>query len=363
MTAPHREAEPRNTRRGFFWLPGEVVEHAGASGRTAVQRGQAFVAWEAPAEETELLPVVLIHGGGGQGTEWMRTPDGRPGWAPLLVDRGHPVYVLDRPGFGRSPGDPQLYGPTTEPFGYAAASALFAPAQKADRHTGWPWPLGPGSPEMDAVVAASAPLYLDTALMNRLDGERVADLLDIIGRSILIAASAGGPAAYRGADLRPELVAAFAGVETLGPAFKDLGPRGTLSWGMAAAALGYEPPVSSPDELSRVVAAGPEQNPAGNPLVLQLEPARTLARLREVPVGIFSTDLSDRHVDDAYTVAFLRQAGVDAQQLRFAEHGVTGSSHGIMFETGNVQALEIVLGWLREKLPEGVARPKGGRTP
>jgi hypothetical protein len=26
------------------------------------------------------FPVVLVHGGGGQGTDWMETPDGRPGW-------------------------------------------------------------------------------------------------------------------------------------------------------------------------------------------------------------------------------------------------------------------------------------------
>jgi len=33
----------------------------------------------------------------------MSTPDGRPGWRTLLVQRGYAVYVVDRPGYGRSP--------------------------------------------------------------------------------------------------------------------------------------------------------------------------------------------------------------------------------------------------------------------
>ena len=346
MAAPHLSAAPRTSRRGFFWLPGERIEHEGAT----VQRGAAFVAWEAPAEPTDLPPVVLIHGGGGQGTEWMQTPDGRPGWAPLLVDRGHPVYVIDRPGYGRSPGDPQLTGPTTPPFGYAAARWLFADDATFDRHDAWPWSREPGGPEMDAVVAASAPLVLDTALMNRLDGDRVADLLDTIGRSILVAASAGGPAAWLGADRRPDLVAAIVGIETLAPAFKELGPRGRLDWGLTAAPIAYDPPIERPEQLALVRHAEADVNPAGNAFVLQAEPARALANLRGIPVGIFGTDTSDRHLDDEYAVAFLRQAGVDAENIRFADHGVTGSGHGVMVETTNVAALEVVLGWLQRVL-------------
>ena len=344
---PHESAPARTSRRGFFWIPGEVIEFEGQT----VQRGPAFVAWKAPAEPTSKLPVVLVHGGGGQGTEWMQTPDGRPGWAPLLVDLGHPVYVIDRPGFGRSPGDPNLTGPTTPPFGYGAARWLFADDATYDRHDAWPWAREPGNAEFDAVVAASAPLILDTDLMNRLDGDRITDLLDIVGRSVIIAASAGGPGSYLATDRRPELVAAFVGIETLGPAFKELGPRGRLDWGLAAAPLTYDPPAASSTDLAVTEIAPADVNPAGNAFVLQTEPARRLPNLARVPVGIFSTDTSQRHLDDEYAVAFLRQAGVDAEQIRFDDHGVTGSGHGIMVETNNVPALRVVLEWLGERLP------------
>src|SRR3954462_10141028 len=69
-----------------------------------------YVQWEAPVDVTRPYPVVLVHGGGGQGTDWMGTPDGRPGWFQYLVQEGFKVYVVDRPGHGRSPLHPELHG-------------------------------------------------------------------------------------------------------------------------------------------------------------------------------------------------------------------------------------------------------------
>src|SRR6059036_1743384 len=59
-----------------------------------------YVEWSG-AEPAGSPSLVLIHGGGGQGTDWLGTPDGRRGWAPELAARGHRVYVIDRPGHGR----------------------------------------------------------------------------------------------------------------------------------------------------------------------------------------------------------------------------------------------------------------------
>ena len=36
-------------------------------------------------------------------TNWIGTPDGRPGWADFFLTRGWPVYVVDQPGRGQSP--------------------------------------------------------------------------------------------------------------------------------------------------------------------------------------------------------------------------------------------------------------------
>lgn len=67
----------RTTRRGHFWVPGERVSRDGQM----YQRGPLFAEWEAPEHVTQPYPIVLVHGGGYQGTEWLDTPDGRPGWA------------------------------------------------------------------------------------------------------------------------------------------------------------------------------------------------------------------------------------------------------------------------------------------
>ncbi len=75
------ETPARTSRRGHFWVTGERVT---VSGKT-FQHGPMFVAWEAPVQVTQPYPVVLVHGGALQGTEWLDTPDGRPGWAQRLV--------------------------------------------------------------------------------------------------------------------------------------------------------------------------------------------------------------------------------------------------------------------------------------
>src|SRR5690606_37261411 len=61
-----------------------------------------FVEFMIPAEQRYPHPVILVHGGGGQGTDWISTVDGRDGWVNYLVNAGFAVYWIDRPGAGRS---------------------------------------------------------------------------------------------------------------------------------------------------------------------------------------------------------------------------------------------------------------------
>ena len=39
-----------------------------------------FVQYLLPERRRHDHPIVFIHGGGGQGTDWLETPDGRDGW-------------------------------------------------------------------------------------------------------------------------------------------------------------------------------------------------------------------------------------------------------------------------------------------
>ena len=48
------------------------------------------------------VPVVMVHGATLTGKSWETTPDGRMGWDEYFVRKGHPVYVPDQVGRGRS---------------------------------------------------------------------------------------------------------------------------------------------------------------------------------------------------------------------------------------------------------------------
>ena len=91
--------------QGFFWTGGEIVAHETAG---PVMRGQQYVEYWIPRELTHAFPLVLIHGGGGQGTDFLGTADGREGWVHWFVRRGWAVYVVDRPQHGRSPFNPAV---------------------------------------------------------------------------------------------------------------------------------------------------------------------------------------------------------------------------------------------------------------
>ena len=47
-----------------------------------------------------------------------------------------------------------------------------------------------------------------------------------------------------------------------------------------------------------------------------------------------------------HTVAFLRQAGADAEHVRLADHGVHGNGHAMMLERNSPEALAVILRWL-----------------
>src|SRR6516162_10050966 len=86
------------------------VEHATLARGTVCNGMQMYVEHWIPAQVRHPYPVVLIHGGYGQGSDWISTPDGRRGWASLFLEQGYKVYVVDRPGQGRNPYYPFVHG-------------------------------------------------------------------------------------------------------------------------------------------------------------------------------------------------------------------------------------------------------------
>jgi len=160
--------------------------------------------------------------------------------------------------------------------------------------------------------------------------------------------SAGGPAGWLVADSRPDLVRVLVAIEPLGPPFIRNPQLGvSLDWGVTAAPLTFDPPVSDASEL---VTETSETEPGAPPSTLQVEPARTLPNLRGIPIGLVTSPASLLGHSDAHTVAFLRQAGCDVEHLRLDELGVHGNGHLMMLEQNSREVLDAILHWLEPKL-------------
>lgn len=101
-------------RQGQFPVGGTTIERPGTfdpdtfvGWTNPVQDGQtyrcdhAFARYQIPVEAKK-LPLVFVHGFGSDGVCWETTPDGRDGFATLLLREGYPTYVLDLPGRGHA---------------------------------------------------------------------------------------------------------------------------------------------------------------------------------------------------------------------------------------------------------------------
>jgi pimeloyl-ACP methyl ester carboxylesterase len=324
--APWKTTRARTVRRGHFWIPGERV----AIGDKSYQRGPMYVEWEAPERVTRQWPIVLLHGGGFQGTEWFDTPDGRPGWAQRLVEAGYAVLVVDRPGHGRSPFHVDTMGHMGPPFSYEGGRQIYFPGDDP-RHTQWPFAAADAS-AMDEFIAGYGPLPADLEASENMDADRTAALLDRIGPAILITHSASGPDGWLVADRRPHLVKAIAAIEPMGPPFAEIPNIGPMRWGPAAARLGYEPQPLSPQDL-RLARPGTYSLPA----------------LTGLPILIVTAEASAFAAASPPTAAFLNACGASAELMDLADHAVRGNGHGLIYEKNSDEALAPVLEWLTRK--------------
>jgi pimeloyl-ACP methyl ester carboxylesterase len=172
------------------------VEHALLARGTMCNGMQMYVEHWIPREVRHPYPVVLIHGGYGQGSDWISTPDGRRGWATLLLEQGYRVYVLDRPGQGRNPYHPWVHGYFDKE---APTFERVAKTMGVDAN----------DPAVAQIVASMGQPMGNNPITQSVWRSRGAKLLDEIGPAILIANGDGATFARVAAEERPNLVKAL----------------------------------------------------------------------------------------------------------------------------------------------------------
>lgn len=131
------------------------------------------------------------------------------------------MYVVDRPGHGRSPYDPAVLGPIAPALPIEVLTTIFIPPTEgpaalpfASLHTQWPGDRNdPADLAWRQFLASGGPMAADAVDRQRLEQQRLVELLDRIGAAFVVCTSLGGPSGFLVADARPDLVKALIAVE------------------------------------------------------------------------------------------------------------------------------------------------------
>ena len=330
--------EPMNVKladQGGFWVG--VRKKSMPYGTIA--QGQMFVQYMVPAERRHPYPVILVHGGGAQGTHMMGLGR-RPGWVHYFVQAGYAVYWLDRPSYGRSPYHPDALGPShlnnVPPYeALVNATNVFKTAQ-------WPGPGGMDDPFINQFMACESGNTADEAFHTDLAWAGGVELVDRIGPCIIHGHAFGGFFGWGVADRRPNLVKAIVCMEINGNPFER-----QLRWGLTAQPMTYDPPAAAPTDFRIVERTPPPDSPKpiANPYKLQAEPARQWKNLKGIPIAWLTSE-DGAGGSPVANVEFLKQAGCSVEMLRLRDYGITGNGNLMLMEKNNREVFDVLRGWL-----------------
>ena len=318
--------------QGSFFVGGDRVEQTRSELGDLAPGGhitvnQMYVRFMVP-QEVDGLPVVMVHGATLTGKSWETTPDGRMGWDEYFVRRGHPVYVPDQVGRGRS-------GFNQAVFNNVRAGSI-PPADQpvwlrfSDENV-WPnFRFGPASGE--AFPDSQFPL----------------DAVDELAKQGV-----------------PDV--SFGGIPTPTPTIRALSDLARDLNG--AVLMGHSQSGSFPLESALL-------DPAATRALVLIEPGSCPARYtpeqiaslatvpilvvfgdhRDNPTGIPTLPIwQERYEACGALIERLTQAGGTATMLAPQELGASGNSHMIMQDRNNLQVADLILDWIAAH-----AAPRGG---
>lgn len=338
----------------YFFVGGDYV----TKDQNTQYLGQMYVQRFTPNTKRFPYPIVLVHGSGQTGNNFLGTPDGRPGWVKYFVDQGFDTFVVDQPGRARS-NTASSYGPYMRfpipVVQYLTSLAPFPQAKLANQFPGGT--PKPGNPAFDQLLASQVEFLSDGSVTEQLNVAALLALLNKIGPAVLVTHSQAGPFGWLVTDARPDLVKAHVAIEPNGPPFRDVSFSVGDPWyvyrpgiaranGITREKLTFQPPLDSEEQLpSALQVTADFKN--GIACYLQPEPARKLLRLANVPTAIVTGEASFRATYDHCMSKFLTQAGVTNTHLRLEDKGVRGNSHMMMIELNNSLSADVIMNWLK----------------
>ncbi|KAF9535188.1 alpha beta-hydrolase [Crepidotus variabilis] len=331
-------------------------EYASNQPGIEVMSGQMYVERLTPEVVHQKLPILMIHGFGMTGNNFLTTPDGRPGWADYFMAQGYEVYLVDQPSRGRSAWQNDLDGKqvildTLYVEQRFTATQQYGLWPQATLLTQWPGNGSRGDPTFDNFYASMVPSLssqVETSFKFRAAGALLLDRIGVRDPCILLTHSQSGQFGWILADARPKLVKSIIAIEPIGPPFiSAIFPPfyAARPYGLTEIPVSFSPPIIQPEDLEpQAVHSQPNFT-----CIQQLAPARQLVNLAKVPVLLITSESGYHAVYDGCSVEFLRSAGVSVEHIRLEQFGFHGNGHMMFMEKNSLDiARWVVKPWLQK---------------
>lgn len=283
---------------GSFAVANAPAEEPAEGARARAAALFSMVGFVAPGTDRHDVSFVLIPGGGLTAQQYLSTHDGRPGWAPQFAAAGYPVYMTGWP-------SPESVFPNAGPDtgGNYQVDETWAL-----------WGMGPefgvSYPEskfpVDAIEGFNSMLRVET---NDGGGDVLDQLMDKLGKVVVLGHSAGGRNAFGLASRYPDKVVGVIVVEpvpcptdaeTLQKDFVDLNRPLLSVWG---------------DHLDR-----------GRP------------------------SMQDRFASCVKADEVISGLGGNATTIHLPEIGIPGNTHLMMQDLNNAQIGDMILSWVASEV-------------
>ncbi len=289
----------------------------GPPGAGTVIEGQMYVGFQLVANKKHPYPLVLVHGGGGQATDYMGTPDGRDGWLDYFLADGFDVYFVDRPAHGRSP-NVKSYG---ELGGEPATEFIANVFTKQSKQ----YPGG-GAADSKEVVQHTASSEPGPTVSMAVLQSNLAELLDRIGPAIIVTHSAGGPSGWLSLAARPDKVKGVLAIEPAMGITENLAPL-----------IKFQPALAANEKIA--LEKLPSEGPGLDQCSLQPKASvHTVPAYSKKPIlFVVSPNSKPMFTGNVHcSVQTLKQLGADAKLGRLKEdYNIDGNGHFMNEELNN----------------------------